>query len=103
MRESVVYQEILQEGRQEGRQEGLQAGRQEGLQAGLQAGRQEGRQEGEVAIVLRQLNRRLGAIDPQLQAQIQALTISQLEALSEVLLDFTEPSELIEWLQVNLA
>jgi len=36
-------------------------------------------------------------------SEIQALTISQLEALSEVLLDFTDHSELIEWLQVNLA
>ena len=34
MRESAVYQEILQEGRQEGLQEGLQEGRQEGLLEG---------------------------------------------------------------------
>jgi predicted transposase/invertase (TIGR01784 family) len=87
MRESSVYQEILQEGRQEGRQEGLQTGR----------------QEGEVAIVLRLLNRRLGAIDPPLQAQIQALSIPQLEALSEALLEFTDSAALTGWLQENSA
>jgi predicted transposase YdaD len=79
MRESSVYQEILQEGRQEGRQ------------------------EGEVAIVLRQLNRRIGAIDPRIQAQIQALPIAQLEALSEALLDFADSADLTVWLQGNPA
>ena len=43
MRESAVYQEILQEGRQEGLQKGLQEGRQEGLQKGRQEGLLEGK------------------------------------------------------------
>ncbi|BBH40350.1 hypothetical protein myaer102_29060 [Microcystis viridis NIES-102] len=34
MRESVIYQDILEEGEEKGRQEGLQKGRQEGLQEG---------------------------------------------------------------------
>jgi len=46
MKESAVYQEILQEGRQEGLQKGRQEGRQEGLQKGRQEGLQKGRQEG---------------------------------------------------------
>lgn len=36
MKESAMYQEILQEGRQEGRQQGRQEGEQLGLQKGLQ-------------------------------------------------------------------
>ncbi|MEM8640748.1 MAG: Rpn family recombination-promoting nuclease/putative transposase [Cyanobacteria bacterium P01_G01_bin.54] len=34
MRESVIYQDILQMGRQEGRQEGIEEGRQEGIEEG---------------------------------------------------------------------
>lgn len=34
MKESVIYQEIIDEGRQEGRQEGMEQGRQEGRQEG---------------------------------------------------------------------
>ncbi|MFM6057407.1 MAG: Rpn family recombination-promoting nuclease/putative transposase, partial [Microcystis aeruginosa] len=45
MRESVIYQDILEEGREEGEekglQKGLQKGRQEGRQEGLQAGKEE--------------------------------------------------------------
>lgn len=34
MRESVIYQDILEEGREEGEEKGRQEGRQEGLQEG---------------------------------------------------------------------
>ena len=34
MRESVIYQDILEEGREEGEEKGLQKGRQEGLREG---------------------------------------------------------------------
>jgi predicted transposase YdaD len=81
MRESVIYQEILQKG--------------------LQQGRQEGRQEGEVALVLRLLNRRFGAIAPDLQAQIQQLSITQLEELGESLLDFSVIADLTAWLEAH--
>jgi len=118
MRESVIYQEILEEGRQEGRQSGLQEGRQSGLQegrqaglqegrqsglqegrqAGLQEGRQEGRQSGEVALVLRLVQRRMGAMDEAIASRIRSLPMEQLETLAEALLDFTQPQELITWL-----
>ncbi|NCQ92004.1 MAG: hypothetical protein GPI94_15235 [Microcystis aeruginosa LG13-03] len=45
MRESVIYQDILEEGREEGRGEGeekgLQKGRREGEEKGLQKGKEE--------------------------------------------------------------
>ena len=82
MRESVVFQEIFQEGRVEGRVEG----------------RQEGKQEGELAIIYRLLSRRLGTVAPELQQRLLRLSIPLLEDLSEALLDFEEPGDLIAWL-----
>ncbi len=67
-------------------------------QAILRKGRQEGRQEGEAAVILRLLSRRLGAVDPQRQGQIQGLSIPQLEALAEALLDFSTVADLVAWL-----
>ncbi|MGR3279346.1 Rpn family recombination-promoting nuclease/putative transposase [Acaryochloris marina NIES-2412] len=83
LKQTKVYQEALDEGRQEGRQEGEQTG--------------------EARLVLRQLTRRIGDIPPELQSQIQALSLDQLEALGEALLDFTESSDLVNWLQENQA
>ncbi len=59
---------------------------------------EEGRQLGEVALVLRQLNRRVGEISPELQAQIEALSLEQVEALAEALLDFSGVEDLVSWL-----
>jgi predicted transposase YdaD len=75
MRESVIYQDILQEGREEGRQ------------------------EGETALVLRQLTRRIGALASEVQERIRGLSIAQLEDLAEALLDFSQPSDLMNWLE----
>lgn len=77
MRESVIYQDILQEGRQEGRQ------------------------EGETALILRQLTRRLGtvAVPQEVQERIRGLSIAQLEDLAEALLDFSQPMDLMNWLE----
>jgi predicted transposase/invertase (TIGR01784 family) len=79
MRESVIYQDILQQGEQKGRQEG--------------------RQEGELALILRQLTRRIGAVSPEAEAQIRTLSLAQLDALGEALLDFSQPSDLDDWLR----
>jgi predicted transposase/invertase (TIGR01784 family) len=96
MRESVIYQEIVQVGREEG----LQAGRQEGLQTGLQAGRQEGIQK-ERALILRLLTRRFGIIDESLRSQIAALPVTVLEDLGEALLDFSSLADLPAWLATH--
>jgi predicted transposase YdaD len=77
MRESVIYQEILQEGREEGRQS-------------------------ELRLVKRLLTRRIGAINSQLQTQIENLSLTQLEDLGEALLDFNSETDLVNWLN-NLA
>ena len=64
---------------------------------------QEGRQEGEQFLILRLLSRRISEITPQMRSQIQALSLPQLEALGEALLDFTKPEDLEEWLRSPIA
>jgi predicted transposase YdaD len=75
MREPVIYQEI--EAEAEAR----------------------GEARGELNMVLRLLNRRIGTIAPQTEAQIRTLSPTQLEELGEALLDFSQPSDLSTWLQ----
>ncbi|RCJ42755.1 hypothetical protein A6770_07715 [Nostoc minutum NIES-26] len=62
---------------------------------------QEGMKRGKLELVLRLLNRRIGAVSPALQSQIQGLSITQLDALSEALLDFSAQSDLATWLQTQ--
>jgi predicted transposase/invertase (TIGR01784 family) len=90
MRESVIYQEILEEGRQ--------LGRQQGVQQGVQQGKQQGVKEEALSLVSRQLIRRLGNIAPEIQQQISQLSLVQLEQLAEELLDFSQPTDLTNWL-----
>jgi predicted transposase/invertase (TIGR01784 family) len=71
---------------------------QEALEEGLEQGRQEGRHEGELAVVMRQLTRRVGAIEPQLRSQLGQLSSAQLEELAEALLDFSWKADLVTWL-----
>jgi predicted transposase/invertase (TIGR01784 family) len=83
MRESVIYQDILQKGEQEGRQKG----------------RQEGRQEEALNFLLRLINHRFSSISPETEAQIRSLPLTQIETLGEAFLDFTQPAELDIWLR----
>lgn len=46
---------------------------------------------------MRQLNRRIGTVAPELQEQIRQLALTQLEDLSEVLLDFSDAADLVSW------
>ena len=82
-------------------QDWLAEGRQEGRQEGLQEGEAKGRQEGEVAVTLRQLNRRCGPLTGATTAQIQGLPVEKLEALADALLDFQGPADLASWLAAN--
>lgn len=82
MRESVIYQEILEEGRQLGRQQGVQ----------------QGVKEEALSLVSRLLIRRLGNIAPEVQQQISQLSLVKLEQLAEELLDFSQPTDLTNWL-----
>jgi predicted transposase/invertase (TIGR01784 family) len=83
MRESVIYQEIQQEGEERGILKG--------------------KLEGEQTVILRQLARRVGDVSPELQSQIQSLSLYQLEALADALLDFSTLADLRTWLQASQA
>jgi predicted transposase YdaD len=82
MKESVIYQDILAEGLAEGIAEGLAQGQ-------LRGGR---------AMVARLLAKKLGNLPIDMQTQIDNLSIEQIEALGEALLDFANLSDLSSWL-----
>lgn len=82
MRGSVIYQEIREDGLLEGRQLGLL----------------EGRKDEALSFLTRQLTRRIGPIAPETREQIQTLSVEELEDLGEALLDFSEASDLTNWL-----
>lgn len=92
LRREIVEQSVIY---QEWREEFLQKGRQEGHQEG----RQEGRQEGEQLLILRQLTHRFGAVPEDLSDRLSTLSLDQLEALGEALLDFRSLSDLTQWLE----
>ena len=73
MRESVIYQEILEEGEQRGEQR-------------------------ERRLLIRLLTRKVGELTPDIGAQLASLSLEELENLGEALLDFTSLSDLQSWL-----
>lgn len=79
MRESVIYQEILEEGRQEGERLG--------------------RQEGERSLVLLLLEQRVGQLSQIERSRISTLSLERLEALALALLDFSSMADLTAWLK----
>jgi predicted transposase YdaD len=58
----------------------------------------EGEERGERSLILKLLARRVGPIPPEAQSQIEALSLEQLEALGEALLDFAGVDDLMAWL-----
>jgi predicted transposase/invertase (TIGR01784 family) len=77
----------------------MEQGIAEGRTEGIAEGEQRGRTEGERSLVLRLLVRRVGTLPANVEAQVQALALPQLEALGEALLDFAGLGDLNQWLQ----
>jgi predicted transposase YdaD len=77
MRESVIYQDIIQRGEQRGEQREA------------------------LSLAFRLLNRKLGGIDESFGERVRSLSTEQLEALAEALLDFSTTENLANWLQEN--
>lgn len=73
---------------------------QEALDEGLERGLEQGRIAGEITLVLRQLKYRFD-IGSNVEEQLNQLPPSQLERLSEALLDFQKLSDLEVWLREN--
>ena len=68
------------------------------MKRGLEQGRQEGLAH-ERVLVLRQLRKRLGDLDPAVKEQIETLSVDRLDQLGEALLDFNVRDDLNIWLQ----
>ena len=81
--------------------EKIQAAEQIAEQRGRQEGELIGEARGEARMIMRLLNRRLGSVPTGVSAQIQQLTIPQLEELGEALLDLTSLADLEGWLSQN--
>jgi predicted transposase YdaD len=73
-----------------------------GIAKGRTEGRAEGRAEGmheeRLTLIQRLLTRRCGELAPATVAQIEHLTMEQLGALAEALLDFSDADDLHAWL-----
>ena len=69
------------------------------MERGIEQGIEQGKHQGEVALIMRQLNRRFGGVAPEVEARIRSLSIEQLENLGEALLDFSDVSDLSAWLE----
>lgn len=85
MRESVIYQDILQKGEEKGRKEG----------------EKRGEQQGEQRTIIRQLTRRFGELDSSLVDKIKTLNVEKLDNLADALLDFSNINDLVTWLNDN--
>ena len=68
------------------------------METGIQQGLQRGRQEQTLALIMRQLTRKIGTVEPELQERIRELPLAELEDLAEALLDFSNAEDLINWL-----
>jgi hypothetical protein len=74
----------------------------EKLQAAEERGEVKGRQDEGQALILRQLNRRVGNnVSLEVEAKVKSLSLSQLEELGEALLDFAQMEDLIGWLDAH--
>jgi predicted transposase YdaD len=56
---------------------------------------------GEAKVIMRQLNRQMGSVPDLVSAQIQQLTLPQLEDLGDALLDFASLKDVECWLSQN--
>ena len=78
----------------------MEQGIERGMQQGIERGMQQGIERGQMALILRQLPRRIGeGLSSALENQIRQLTLPQLEALAEALLDFSTVEDLQQWLE----
>ncbi len=68
---------------------------------GIEKGLQQGMQQERRYLIQRQLTRRCGALPAEIIAQLEQLTMAQLEQLADALLDFTGPDDLQAWLQTT--
>jgi predicted transposase/invertase (TIGR01784 family) len=99
MRESVIYQDILQEGIEKGMESGLEKGLQRGLERGLEKGLEKGRREEGLSLMLNVIVSRWGELPNDLLAKLDGLPIERLEELSRIVFNLKDKTALADWLQ----
>ncbi|TAH20601.1 MAG: Rpn family recombination-promoting nuclease/putative transposase [Oscillatoriales cyanobacterium] len=77
----------------QGRTEGLIEGRNEGIQIG--------EQRGKINLIKRQLQRRLGERNQEIEDRLSMLSSEQLSALAEAIFDLSNVADLSSWLETN--
>lgn len=70
-------------------------------QIAIEIAREQVTKTAQLSLILRQLVRRLGTIQPETENCIRQLSVEELENLGEAVLDFKHPSDLTAWLQAN--
>ena len=70
-------------------------------QIAIEIAREQVTKTAQLSLILRQLVRRLGTIQPETENSIRQLSVEELENLGEAVLDFKHPSDLTAWLQAN--
>jgi predicted transposase/invertase (TIGR01784 family) len=70
-------------------------------QIAIEIAREQVTKTAQLSLILRQLVRRLGTIQPETENCIRQLSVEELENLGEAVLDFKHPSDLTVWLQAN--
>lgn len=98
--EEEPIMEIVTSWMEQGIERGMQQGIERGMQQGIERGMQQGIERGQMALILRQLPRRIGqGLSSALENQIRQLPLLQLEALAEALLDLSTVEDLQQWLE----
>ncbi len=82
-------------------QEFIDEWKEEGLQQGMKKGLEQGLQQALTQTVSRLLQKRFGSVPDAVKNQINKLFLSELEKLSEDLLDFRQLSDFDEWILKN--
>jgi predicted transposase/invertase (TIGR01784 family) len=70
-------------------------------QIAIEIAREQVTKTAQLSLILRQLVRRLGTIQPETENCIRQLSVEELENLGEAVVDFNHPSDLTVWLQAN--
>ncbi|MEG4219972.1 DUF4351 domain-containing protein [Microcoleus sp. Pol12A6] len=76
-------------------------GIEQGIRQGIEQGIEQGIRQGKVTLIVRQLERSVGVLSPEIKTSIAELSAQQLENLGEELLDFASVSDLTTWLQAH--
>ncbi len=71
------------------------------ITTGERIGYERGKVEEGKRLILRLLQKRVGALPEDLSTSVQSLNVTQLETLGEALLDFTGIEDLVHWVEAN--